>query len=364
MELSNKKVKENGTHDMGDDTRSFGSSTFRSGEAENDNRSFPEVVELNENLNSFYALLGQQQQQRAELQERMDANQGSEEGADFELLMSLELQRDILEEKIVETLKNIQMVAKELEAVREVETSVSGEAERPEEERNDQKEVESSEDDDDAELDELVSEMIESGTESLEEVEELFSETLDEIVPGETEVEIKVEEAQGFRGPMKEEHGPERMEVPVQEPEPLVPESAPPESLPEPASERAKGEDKAQAPRPKLTRTLISEIEEASSSATIPLGKEEPQPRKRPKLKTTPLEKPPKPRRKRLKADWLKSATVLSFKKCTNCKAVVPANFKICGRCGETLKSICPICGTRIPRGVEYCSNCNKRVMY
>ncbi len=69
-------------------------------------------------------------------------------------------------------------------------------------------------------------------------------------------------------------------------------------------------------------------------------------------------------RQRRLKAEELKSATVLSFKKCNKCAAVIPANFKICGRCGTRLRNICPGCGSNVPRGVELCSSCGKRIMF
>jgi len=367
MELSNKKMKEDGTHDIEDNTRAFDSSMFQSNQAENENISLPETGELNEKLASLYNLLGKQQQQRGDIQERMNVNRESKEDVDDELLMALEIQRDILEENIVETLQNIQVVTRELEVVKEAEVTVPGETalpERGEEETEDPEASETFEDEDDAGLDELVPELIETGTESLEEVEELFSETLDELTPGETEVGIKLDETAHVEEPTEEKAEPEGEELFAQEPGPSVPEPSKPKLPSKPAPERRKSEEVTRTSRPKLTRTLISEIEEVSSTTTIPAERERPRQRKRSGLETISLEKTPKPRRKRLKVDLLKSATVLSFKKCTNCKAIVPANFKICGRCGETLKSICPICGARIPRGVEYCGNCNKRVMY
>ena len=368
MELSNKKMKEDGTRDMDDDTRAFDSSMFQSNQAENENISLPELGELNEKLSSLYNLLGKQQQQRGDIQGKMNASRESEEDVDDELLMSLELQQDILEENIVETLKNIQGVTRKLETVKEAEATVPEETVLPgrgEEEKDDPEASATFEDEDDAGLDELVSEMIETGTESLEEVEELFSETLDELTPGEAEVGIKVDETAHVEEPTEEKAEPEGEELFAQEPEPSVPEPSGPKLPSKPAPERRKGEEATRTSRPKLTRTLISEIEELSSTTTtIPAERERPRQRKRSGLETISLERLQKPRRKRLKVDLLKSATVLSFKKCTNCKAIVPANFKICGRCGETLKSICPICEARIPRGVEYCSNCNKRVMY
>lgn len=53
---------------------------------------------------------------------------------------------------------------------------------------------------------------------------------------------------------------------------------------------------------------------------------------------------------------------VLSFNICPICDARVPANFKICGRCGTKLQNFCPHCGAAVPGGVAFCGKCGKNI--
>ncbi len=53
---------------------------------------------------------------------------------------------------------------------------------------------------------------------------------------------------------------------------------------------------------------------------------------------------------------------VRSFKVCPNCGARVPANFRICGRCGTKLLNFCPYCGAQVPEGMAYCGKCGRRI--
>ncbi|MCK4614145.1 MAG: zinc ribbon domain-containing protein [Thermoplasmata archaeon] len=53
---------------------------------------------------------------------------------------------------------------------------------------------------------------------------------------------------------------------------------------------------------------------------------------------------------------------VRSFKVCHTCSARVPANFRICGRCGTKLENFCPYCSADVPEGMAYCGKCGRRI--
>jgi len=369
MEVSKKKIKEDDvSFNLEDDSGAFDNPAFRQSEPAEDQGSFSEAGGADEKLSSLYQLLGKQQQQRSDLQTKMNQSGDSGDGADSELLMSLEIQQEILEEKIAETLRNIQEATRELELFKEQQQEEERRIATEFREMN-QKSAESTSaggiDEPDGGLDELLSEIAETGVETLEEVEELFSEVADELLPEEPALESKagemeiVEELVEAEDMLEAGPGPvERPAAQTQIPGTPTPPSAPAPGIPQPV-------EGTKPVRPKLSRTLLSEIQEVSSTRpSVREVKREARQRSRRRLETTSLDPSSRSKRKRLKADMLKSATVLSFKKCVKCEAVVPANFKICGRCGEMLRSLCPVCGAHIPRGVEYCSSCNKRVLF
>jgi len=225
---------------------------------EDEDISFPSESLYSEELDALYQLLEKHKQQKKELEKKIEENSVNEGKEDSDLFLSLQIQKEILEEKIGETMIKISSLREELKR-----------------KKSEKAFLEIKEQDS---LQEMVEEK-------------------------ESKSHLKKEDIQELK----------RKSVGI-----LV------------AEERRKKRETA-----KLVEEKIEMKEE--------------------KTKT---------RKKIGKAELLKSATVLSFKKCEKCSAIVPANFKICGRCGATLKNICPNCGTRIPRGVEYCSSCNKRVMY
>ena len=58
-----------------------------------------------------------------------------------------------------------------------------------------------------------------------------------------------------------------------------------------------------------------------------------------------------------------KTFHVLSFKICVKCSARVPANFRICGRCGSKLKNACPHCGGAVPANMAFCGKCGRKIV-
>lgn len=54
---------------------------------------------------------------------------------------------------------------------------------------------------------------------------------------------------------------------------------------------------------------------------------------------------------------------VRSFKICYKCNARLPANFRICGRCGSKLQNICPHCASEVPSGVAFCGKCGRKIL-
>lgn len=54
---------------------------------------------------------------------------------------------------------------------------------------------------------------------------------------------------------------------------------------------------------------------------------------------------------------------VRSFKICYRCNARLPANFRICGRCGSKLQNICPHCASEVPSGVAFCGKCGRKIL-
>ena len=82
-------------------------------------------------------------------------------------------------------------------------------------------------------------------------------------------------------------------------------------------------------------------------------------------------EKSPSPRRSRRKksTDTVPGSkksnftyNVLSFKICPICSARLPANFRICGRCGTRLENSCPHCSATVPEGISFCGKCGKQI--
>ena len=52
---------------------------------------------------------------------------------------------------------------------------------------------------------------------------------------------------------------------------------------------------------------------------------------------------------------------VKSFRLCS-CGARIPANFRICGKCGKKLGFVCGNCGGDVPEGYIFCTNCGQRM--
>jgi hypothetical protein len=273
---------------------------------------------------------------------------------DIELSMSLEVQSEILEEKMGETHRLIQQVTARLELLEEPVEELEELQEEPVDEELDAED--GSGEALENELDQLLDDVSAPETEELGNLDADIS----DIVSGLTQLpQEQPEEDDGEVDPQTQATTPvESIRV-----DPLIQAR---EALQK--AELARTQEAAriarEAQRKKLSKSMLSEMEQASTDGKSLREPTRRRYRQRSDMEPQPLSQAVVEKRKRVKASSLKSATVLSFKKCEKCGAVVPANFKICGRCGSMLKSLCPSCGAHIPRGVEYCSSCNKRVMY
>ncbi len=61
-------------------------------------------------------------------------------------------------------------------------------------------------------------------------------------------------------------------------------------------------------------------------------------------------------------AERVMETFVKSYRICT-CGARIPANFKLCGRCGKKLGLICLNCDEDVPEGFAYCTGCGNPML-
>ena len=47
---------------------------------------------------------------------------------------------------------------------------------------------------------------------------------------------------------------------------------------------------------------------------------------------------------------------------CPNCKAKMPENFRICGKCGNVIIKICPNCDNKVPVNFQFCGSCGNEI--